>query len=277
MRGSGVRRERRRAAHRPEPGRRARSQAARRATGSSRKASCSPIEGSARRSRRGWRRRSGWAISPSCIRKPVGPRCSTTAMRPASSSGASRPRAWSCASRLRRRFGDSLTHLLEPRLGYALVTKVGQSGNPLFVPRAAVEQQRLRELDLENVTRDPADRVPEFNGVTAAVANRFWGRLGEQSAPRFLGDATLSAQYDFADDDFGLVAARRARVSASSAPRCATTLGFDPRAGADRRDPARGRAGVPGGTPRRPALPLSARHPALLRGLSLRARALPIT
>jgi len=130
-------------------------------------------------------------------------------------------------TRLRRRFGDSLTHLLEPRLGYALVTKVGQSGNPLFVPRAAVEQQRLRELDLENVTRDPADRVPEFNGMTFSVANRFWGRLGEQAAPRFLGDATLSGQYDFADRDFGLVALD-AHAFPFELTTLRATLGFDP-------------------------------------------------
>jgi len=130
-------------------------------------------------------------------------------------------------SRLRRRYGDSLTHLLEPRLGYALVTKVGQSGNPLFVPRAAVEQQRLRELDLDNVTRDPADRVPEFNGMTFSVANRFWGRLGDQSAPRFLGDATLSGQYDFADRDFGLVVLD-AHAFPLERTTLRTTLGVDP-------------------------------------------------
>ena len=131
-------------------------------------------------------------------------------------------------SRLRRRFGDSVTHLLEPRLGYALVTKVGQSGNPLFVPRAAVEQQRLRELDLENVTRDPADRVPEFNGMSFSVANRFWGTLGEKGAPRFLGDATLSGLYDFAGGDFGPVL-----LDGHAFPFELTTLranlGFDPK------------------------------------------------
>ncbi len=133
-------------------------------------------------------------------------------------------------TRLRKRYGDSFTHLLEPRLGYALVTDTGQSGDPLFIPRAAVEQQRLRELDLENVTRDPADRVPEFNGFTAAVANRFWGRVGEQQAPRFLGDATLSAQYDIADDHFGLLL-----LDGHAFPFERTTLrgnlGFDPEAG----------------------------------------------
>ena len=108
-------------------------------------------------------------------------------------------------TRLRRRFGDSVTHLLEPRIGYAFTSHTGQSGNPLYIPHAAVEQQRLRELDLENVTRDAADRIPEFNGLTVGVANRFWGKLGEQAAPRFLADATFSAQYDFADNEFGWI------------------------------------------------------------------------
>lgn len=130
-------------------------------------------------------------------------------------------------TRLRRRFGDSVTHLMEPRFGYALVTDTSQSDNPLFVPRAAVEQRRLRELDLRNVTRDPADRVPEFNGFTLAVANRFWGRMGEESAPRFLGDATVSAQYDAAGDDFGLLL-----LDGHAFPLERTTLranfGFDP-------------------------------------------------
>jgi hypothetical protein len=108
-------------------------------------------------------------------------------------------------TRLRRRYGETLTHLLEPRLGYAFVSDTGQSGDPLYIPRAAVEQERVRELDLENVTRDPADRIPEFNGVTLALANRFWGKLGESAAPRFVADATLSAQYDVADGEFGWI------------------------------------------------------------------------
>jgi lipopolysaccharide assembly outer membrane protein LptD (OstA) len=108
-------------------------------------------------------------------------------------------------TRLRRRFGESVTHLLEPRIGYAFVSDTGQSGNPLYVPRAAVEQERVRELDLENVTRDPADRIPNFNGITLALANRLWARLPGGEAPRFVADATLSAQYDVADSEFGWI------------------------------------------------------------------------
>ena len=112
------------------------------------------------------------------------------------------------------------------------MTDVGQSqsSDPLFIPRAKVEQERLRELDLDNVTRDPADRVREFDGFTAAVANRFWGRLGEQQAPRFLGDVTFSAQYDIARNDFGLLL-----LDGHAFPFERTTLrgtlGVDPEAG----------------------------------------------
>lgn len=130
-------------------------------------------------------------------------------------------------TRLRRRFGESVTHLLEPRLGYAFTSRTGQSGNPLYIPRAAVEQHRLRELDLENVTRDSTDRIPEFNGLTFGVSNRFWGRLRDQDPPRFLADATLSAQYDFADGGFGLIV-----LDGHAFPTELTTarvsLGFDP-------------------------------------------------
>ncbi len=132
-------------------------------------------------------------------------------------------------TRLRRRFGDSVTHLFEPRLGYAFSSQTEQSGNPLYIPRAAVEQHRLRELDLENVTRDPADRIPEFNGLSFGVANRFWGKLGKQAAPRFLADATLSGQYDFADGEFGLIVLD-GHVFPTELTTARVNFGFDPEA-----------------------------------------------
>jgi lipopolysaccharide assembly outer membrane protein LptD (OstA) len=107
-------------------------------------------------------------------------------------------------TRLRRRFGQSLTHLLEPRVGWALLTHASQGGDPLYVPRAAVEQRRLRELELETVTRDPADRVPDWNGLTVGFANRFWA-VAPQGGPRLVADALLSGQWDFEDSEFGLI------------------------------------------------------------------------
>ena len=103
-------------------------------------------------------------------------------------------------ARLRRRFG-SVTHLLEPRLGYAFAMDTSQRDNPLYVPGTAVPQRRVRELSLENVTRDRADRVDEFNGLSFALGNRVFDRGGESA--RLLADFVLSALYDFEALEFG--------------------------------------------------------------------------
>jgi lipopolysaccharide assembly outer membrane protein LptD (OstA) len=130
-------------------------------------------------------------------------------------------------TRLRRRFGDAVTHLLEPRIGWALVESVSRSDEPLFVPRPAVAQRRLRELELESVTLDPSDQIEEFNGVTVGVANRFWGRLGKENAPRFFADVLLSSQYDFADGEFGLIVLD-GRAFPFERTTARVNLGFDP-------------------------------------------------
>jgi len=103
-------------------------------------------------------------------------------------------------TRLRRRFGD-ISHLLEPRIGYAYVMDTSQRRNPLYVPPTAVPQRRVRELTLDNVTRDRADRIEEFNGLTFALGNRIYGRGGKSA--RLLGDFVLSALYDFDALEFG--------------------------------------------------------------------------
>jgi lipopolysaccharide assembly outer membrane protein LptD (OstA) len=103
-------------------------------------------------------------------------------------------------TRLRGRLGK-VTHLLEPRLGWALVMDTSQRGNPLYVPAGEVPQQRVRELDLENVTRDPSDRIREFNGLSFALGNRFYG-TGDLAA-ELLADFALSALYDFDRSEFG--------------------------------------------------------------------------
>ena len=213
--------------------------------------------------------------SPSCIRRSAGRRRSTTATRPASSSAASRPRAWSCARACAGATATALTHLLEPRIGYALVSRRrGSPANPLFVPRAAVEQQRLRELDLDNVTRDPADRIPEFNGVTAGRRQSLLGQA-RRGGRRRASWATRRSRRSTTSrtTTSGWIAARRARVSVRAHHAARDTSASirsrrrSPRRCSRSRRPSR-RA------PRRAALPLPARHPALLRGLSLRARAL---
>ena len=106
-------------------------------------------------------------------------------------------------SRLRRRLGKHTTHILEPAIGYALVTAKSQDDNPLFVPETALPQQRMRSLDLDNVTRDPADRIERANRATFGVTNRFHGRPPEGGPARLLADFTLLGLYEFEKQEFG--------------------------------------------------------------------------
>lgn len=98
------------------------------------------------------------------------------------------------------------THLLEPRLAWTGITDVSQDDNPLLVPRGAVLQERLRQLELGNVLRDPSDRIEETNAVTLAFGNRLFvptppGEKGILEPPRLFADVTLSGAWDFADSD----------------------------------------------------------------------------
>jgi lipopolysaccharide assembly outer membrane protein LptD (OstA) len=115
-------------------------------------------------------------------------------------------------TRLRRRLtlpfgGGRATHLLEPRLAWTSVTDASQDRNPLFVPRSSVLQERLRQLELGNVLRDPADRINETNAATFALGNRMFVPAplredGLLDPPRLFADVTLSASWDFSDEDF---------------------------------------------------------------------------
>ncbi len=130
-------------------------------------------------------------------------------------------------TRLRRRFGG-VTHLLEPRLGWAYVHDTSQSDNPLYVPGTALPQQRIRELDLENVTRDSADRIDGFHGVTLGLGNRFYaGPLGPGGGARVLGDFVLSALYDIKRREFGNVYLD-GRVFPFRGATARFNVGFDP-------------------------------------------------
>jgi lipopolysaccharide assembly outer membrane protein LptD (OstA) len=115
-------------------------------------------------------------------------------------------------TRLRRElelpFGDQrATHLLEPRLAWTGITDTSQDENPLLVPRGAVLQERIRQLELYNVLRDPSDRIEDTTAVTLALGNRLFvptppGEKGVLEPPRLFADATLSGSWDFADSDF---------------------------------------------------------------------------
>jgi lipopolysaccharide assembly outer membrane protein LptD (OstA) len=98
------------------------------------------------------------------------------------------------------------THLLEPRLAWTSVTDSSQDDNPLFVPRSSVLQERLRQLELGNVLRDPSDRIEETNALTLALGNRLFVPAppspdGVLEPPRLFADLTFSAAWDFSDPD----------------------------------------------------------------------------
>jgi lipopolysaccharide assembly outer membrane protein LptD (OstA) len=104
-------------------------------------------------------------------------------------------------TRLRGAIGDSLTHVIEPSVGWALIQKTSQNGNPLFVPKTAVPQTRIRTLALDNITLDPADRIASFNGTTFGVTQRLYERGDPGEGARLLADATLVAGYQFNGSD----------------------------------------------------------------------------
>ena len=97
--------------------------------------------------------------------------------------------------------GNGLRHVVEPRLGWALVSQQGQRGNPLFVPRGGVEQSRLRTLSLENVTRNPSDRVESANQVVLAVGQRWFRRKGRSGTPRLIADVVTAVDWDASESE----------------------------------------------------------------------------
>jgi lipopolysaccharide assembly outer membrane protein LptD (OstA) len=111
-------------------------------------------------------------------------------------------------TRLLRRFdapvaGGSVLHLMEPRVGWAVVQSVSQEDDPIFMPASKLPQTRIRQFDLDNVTLDPADRIGRANTVTLGVGNRFYSRGSEEETSRLLADVSLSALYDIAHGQLG--------------------------------------------------------------------------
>lgn len=100
-------------------------------------------------------------------------------------------------------------HVVEPQIGYALVQRRSQGESPLFRPATARPQERVRQLHLDNVTLDDADRVDRYNGVTIGVANRVYARparsdgSGAAGVGRLLADFTVSSQYLFSEGEPG--------------------------------------------------------------------------
>jgi lipopolysaccharide assembly outer membrane protein LptD (OstA) len=102
-------------------------------------------------------------------------------------------------TRLKRNFGTSAIHIMEPSLGYAVIARPDLDDRPIFSPFTDVPQQRIRQLTLDNVTRDTSDRLHSFNGITWGVNNRFYLPASGDDGPRLLADISVSAQYNFAD------------------------------------------------------------------------------
>jgi lipopolysaccharide assembly outer membrane protein LptD (OstA) len=99
---------------------------------------------------------------------------------------------------------------------------------PVFTPKTALPQVRIRQLNLDNVTRDGADRLDDFNGMTWGVANRFYRRATAGQGPELLADFVILSQYDFSDGGhFGkVIADGMARLTDSTHLRF--NVSFDP-------------------------------------------------
>jgi lipopolysaccharide assembly outer membrane protein LptD (OstA) len=102
-------------------------------------------------------------------------------------------------TRLKRSYGTGAIHIMEPNLGYAVIARPDLDDRPLFTPFTDVPQQRIRQLSLDNVTRDSADRLDSFNGITWGVNNRLYIPASGERGPLLLADISVSAQYNFAD------------------------------------------------------------------------------
>ncbi len=95
--------------------------------------------------------------------------------------------------------GRKAEHFMEPYFAYAVVTDTDQDDLPIFVPRTAVPQERLRHLERGNLTLDPADRVGEVSSAFLGLDNRF---LNPKSG-RPLAEIDVSTEYRFANGDWG--------------------------------------------------------------------------
>lgn len=131
-------------------------------------------------------------------------------------------------TRLRGSFMGT-SHLLEPRIGWVYVDDIADTENgsdPFYIPASSVPQQRLRQLDLENVSLDPADRIPSENALTWGIGNRFYSTRGEGST-RLLADFILAAAYSFEQSRFGNIYLD-GRAYPFEGVTVRMSLGFDP-------------------------------------------------
>ena len=95
--------------------------------------------------------------------------------------------------------GRAVRHVIEPRLGWAFVSSQGQKGNPLFIPRGSVDQSRLRAFSLENVTRNPSDRIDNVNQLVLSLGQRFYVRDRRGAATKLRAELITGVDWDFTD------------------------------------------------------------------------------
>jgi hypothetical protein len=87
--------------------------------------------------------------------------------------------------------------VIEPRLSWAFVSAEGQKDNPLFVPRGSVAQSRLRAFSLENVTRNPSDRIDNVNQLVLSLGQRMFVRNRPGSAAKLRAELLAGVDWDF--------------------------------------------------------------------------------
>jgi hypothetical protein len=131
-------------------------------------------------------------------------------------------------TRLRRRYTEAdLEHVLEPFVGYGLVLPSAQSGNPIFTPPSAVQQDRVRALDFDSITRDPADRIRRANRISFGFGNRLYGSPFSEGPDRLLADFSLMTVYDFEEGGWGSVYLD-GRAYPTPRTRARFNIGFEP-------------------------------------------------
>jgi len=92
---------------------------------------------------------------------------------------------------------QQIEHRMTPRLSWVYVSHDGgQDKNPLFTPRTAVTQYRIRQRDLDNLTLDPADEIPATNRLVASLDHRLYRTSRGRRA--LIGEFGLGFDYDFA-------------------------------------------------------------------------------
>ncbi len=94
-------------------------------------------------------------------------------------------------------------HVFEPRMSWAFVSKRHQRDNPIFVPVGREKQSRFRSLSLENLTRNPSDRIESANRIVLGVGQRLYGQRSGRGPLGLRADLQTAIDWDFAEGGLG--------------------------------------------------------------------------